>query len=120
MTKPDFYMTSSEGYMPAVYKCFSIKRLRLMDRNDLLLIRIEPSLSGTRYKLPNTEIDKIFIASRHRGESLFQIKKWPVSVYVLAPLTEQSEEMEELKENECKLIAWAEIYQTESSAISNS
>jgi hypothetical protein len=49
---------------------------------------------------------------------LFPIKKWPIDVYVLLPLINNPEDVEVLQENECKLIAWAEIHQTELSAIS--
>jgi len=118
MINPDFYMASSEGHLAAVHKCFKIKRLHLKDRDDLLLIHIEPPLLGIRYNLPHEEIDNLMIASRHRGETLFPIAKWPVSVYVLVPLIDDLEEMNELKENEYKLIAWAEIYQTELAALS--
>lgn len=118
MSSPDFYITSSEGYLPTVHKCFSLKRLRLINRDDLLLIRIEPSLLGRSYDLPTEEMDKIVIASRQRGMTLFPITKWPTMVYVLALLIKDPENIEELKENECKLIAWAEIYQTELDAIS--
>lgn len=118
MTNPDFYMASSEGQLAAVHKCFKIKRLHLKDRDDLLLIHIEPPLSGIRYNISSEEIDNIMIATRHRGETLFPIAKWPVSVYVLVPLIDDPEKVDELKENEYKLIAWAEIYRTELAAIS--
>jgi len=113
-------MTSSDDYnIQSIYKCFVIKRLTVMTRDDLLLIHIEPSLSGKPYKLPTESIDKIIIACHLSGQSLFPITKWPTHVYVLAPLISELENIQELKENECKLIAWAAIYQTESAAINS-
>lgn len=120
MTEPDFYITSSEGHMPTVHKCFRLKRLRLMKRNDLLLIRIEPPLFGRQYNFPVEELDKIVIASRHNGTTLFPITKWPTYVYVLAIQKDELETLDELRESDYKLIAWAEIYQTELEAISRS
>jgi hypothetical protein len=91
-----------------------------MNRDDLLLIRIEPPLLGRQYNLPIDEVEKIVIASRHRGMTLFPNTKWPAAVYVLALLRDNTETTKELKENECRLIAWADIYQTELDAISRS
>jgi hypothetical protein len=47
LMKPDFFLTSSEGYnLESPRKCYEIKRLYSDSRDDYMLIRVEPSLMG--------------------------------------------------------------------------
>ncbi len=117
MKNPDFFLTSiNEGYddFKQTRKCKIIKRLSSDSRDDLLMIKIEPSIIGQKYGLGGNDIDTIFIATRHNGGSLFPIKKWPAYVHVARFLIKNPEERDIVHKNEYESIAWAEIYQKES------
>jgi hypothetical protein len=95
MDEPDFNLASSEGYRlenPRGCKC--IKRVRSDGRDDLLLIRVNPPLTGQPYRLGARDMDTLLVATRYEGDSLFPIKEWPVFVHVARLLIENPEERE--------------------------
>ena len=111
---PDFYMTSTESYaLGRKRKCYRVKRIHADGRDDYLLIRIDPPLDGRRYGIDNDQVSELIIAARHKGISLFPIRAWPVSVYVLYALILHPESYDTLKDDELTLIDWAEIYLSE-------
>jgi hypothetical protein len=115
--KPDFYLASSEGYgMEKPRACWRLKRLANRDRDDLLLIKIAPPLTGQEYGLGGRDLDVVLLATRHAGASLFPIKDWPVFVHVARPLIESPDDRDVLSSKEFELIAWAALYQTEEDA----
>jgi hypothetical protein len=97
-------------------KCYRIRRLNGSSRDDLLLIRVEPAIIGQPYGLGAEDIDKVVIAGRHRGEGLFPVKRWPVSVHVARVMIPGLEARESLRDDEIEEIAWAEIYHSEEQA----
>lgn len=113
----DFYLVSSEGYgMEKPRKCYRIKRLKGAQRDDYLLIKIDPPLIGQKYGLGGRDIDKVIIATRHKGDSLFPIKEWPVFIHVARILIDDLEDRETVVDNEFEEIGWAELYETEEAA----
>ena len=115
--QPDFYIASSEGYdMEVPRRCFRIKRLRSNNRDDLLLMRIDPPLVGQKFGLGAKDIDVVLIATRHKGESLFPVGTWPVCVHVARVILDNPQTRDLIHENELESIAWAEIYETEETA----
>jgi len=119
MTRPDFFLASLEGYgMEAPRRGFRIRRLCGDHRDDYLLARIEPPVLGQPFGLGANDIDHVILASRHVGESLFPIERWPVFVHVARPLV-PIEGRDVLHDDEMESIAWAEIYQTEDEARTN-
>ena len=117
MNNPDFFLASSEGYhMEEPRSCQRIKRLRSSNRDDLLLVKIEPPLIGQPFGLGARDIDTLIIATRHKGDSLFPIKEWPVFVHVARLLIENPDNREQVSDNEFESIAWAELYATEAAA----
>ena len=117
MSKPDFYLASTEGYeMEDPRRCWRIKRLATDNRDDLLLIKIEPPLIGQKYGLGDRDIDLVLIAPRHQGGSLFPINEWPLCVHVARLLIENHEDRDVLRGDEFESIAWAELYRTEEDA----
>lgn len=113
----DFYLASSEGYnLEKPRKCQRMVRLKNESRDNLLLIKIDPPIVGQQYGLGSKDIDEIIIATRFKNESLFPIQKWPIHVYVLRPLINISSDTKEIKNENMKLIAWAELYPDEVSA----
>jgi hypothetical protein len=117
MDNPDFYLASTDSYrLEEPRRCKSIKQLRSDSRDDLLLVKIEPPLIGQPFGLGAKDIDTVMIATRHKGESLFPIKNWPVFVHVARLLISRPEDQEQIHDNEFESIAWAELYPTEAAA----
>lgn len=96
-------------------RCRPIRRLYGENRDDYLLISIDPPLNGQVLGLGERELDQVIVATRHRGESLFPITRWPVSVHV-ARLLVPFEGQFVVRDNEVESIAWAELYPTEEAA----
>jgi len=117
MDNPGFFLVSGEGYrLEEPRSCKRIKRVRSDNRDDLLLVRVEPPLIGQPYGLGGRDIDTLLIATRHKGDSLFPIREWPVFVHVARLLIENPVEREQIHDNEFESIAWAELYATEAAA----
>jgi hypothetical protein len=95
-----------------------VKRLKGSERDDLLLVKLEPPLIGQKYGLGGGDINLVLVATRHQGASLFPITEWPVFVHVARPLISDAElrEREAVRDDEYESIAWAELYSTESDA----
>ena len=110
---PDFFMVLGEspGSIQQL-KCYGIKRFPAARRDDYLLIRVSPPVDGQRYKVPKL-LSELVIAARHKGVSLFPVRKWPVEVYVLHVLIENPAERDLLKNEELALIDWATIYDSQ-------
>lgn len=117
MEYPDFYLASTEGYgMEEPRKCKRLKRLTSESRDDLLLIEIDPPLVGQKYGLGANDINLVVVAPRHRENSLFPVKEWPVAVHVARLLIEDPQERDIVQNTELETIGWAELYQTQASA----
>lgn len=113
-SKPEFYLASSEGYgMEEPRRCWRIARLTSPKRDDLLLIKIDPPLPGQKYGLGSRDLDRILVATRHQGASLFPINEWPVFVHVARLLIENPQEQDSLREEDFESIAWAELYKSD-------
>lgn len=116
MMPADFYMASSESYQMAnPRRCEAIKRLRGEDRDDYLLIGIDPPLNGQVFGLGGRDLDQVVVATRHRGDSLFPINRWPVFVHV-ARLLVPYEGQDVVGIDEMESFSWAELYPTEKAA----
>jgi hypothetical protein len=113
MEATSFFLASSEGYgMEAPRRCVAIKRLHGERRDDYLLVSIDPPLVGQAFGMGDRDIDHVIVATRHKGESLFPIKRWPVYVHV-ARLLVPFEGQDRVRSDELESIAWAELYDTE-------
>ena len=93
-------------------RCWRLRRLRTDGRDDLLLVRINPPLIGQKYGLGDLDIDRVVLAPRHRGASLFPVSEWPIYVHVARLTIELPEGHDSLRDEELELIAWAELYRT--------
>lgn len=80
------------------------------------MIRIDPPIPGQAYGLGGRDIDKVVVATRHVGSSLFPIRDWPVFVHVAIPLIDNLELRERVEDQEIREIGWAELYQTRKAA----
>ncbi|HYD34965.1 MAG TPA: hypothetical protein VD999_02765 [Vitreimonas sp.] len=118
--EPDFFLASSEGYdLEEPKKCYKLRRVSNENRDDMLLVKVEPPLVGQGYGLGGKDVDTLLIIPRHVGASLFPINEWPLYVHVaLVPLDRINQNT--FSKEEIKPIAWAELYPTWESAKSKS
>ncbi len=68
------------------------------------------------FLLASSEGYMLLLATRHVGDSLFPIQRWPVFVHVAGPLVENPEHREVIHDSQFEPIAWAELYQTSEDA----
>jgi hypothetical protein len=116
MVHPDFFLASSEGYgLEEPRKSYRLRRIAGRSGDDYLLVRVDPPISGQRYGLGGQNIDRVVLATRHEGESLFPISSWPVFVHV-ARLLREPKHGDTLTREDLEEIGWAELYQTEEAA----
>jgi hypothetical protein len=114
---PDFYLASSEGYgLEDPRRCWRLRRISSLTRDDLLLVQIDPPLPGQKYGLGEHDLDIVLIATRHEKASLFPVTEWPVFVHVARLLSELPQEPRRLREDEFESIGWAELYPSEEAA----
>jgi hypothetical protein len=117
MNDPDFYLASSEGYgLETPRRCWRVKRLATDNRDDLLLVKIDPPLLGQKYGQGNRDINLVLVATRHQGASLFPINEWPVFVHIARLLIDHPELRDTLRDDEFETVAWGELYLTEENA----
>ena len=97
-------------------QCWRIKRVATDQRDDLLLVKMNPLLIGQKFGLGEQDIDKIVLAPRHVRASLFPINEWPVFVHVARSLVDNPESFLRFGQADLESIAWAELYKTEEDA----
>ena len=117
MNKPDFYLESSEGEneLNEPRRCFAIKRISSDNRNDLLLVRIDPPLIGQQFGLGDQDVDQVILATRHEGTTLFPVSEWPLYVHVARFLVPHKA-ADLVHNSEMESFAWGELYPTEKAA----
>jgi hypothetical protein len=117
MNIPNFYLATSEGYdLGEPRKVYILKKLRVNHREDCLLVNIKPSIIGQKYGLGRKDISYVVLASHYEGDTLLNINKYPMDVYVARPLNDTIFNSDVLRDDDIELIAWAEIYRTEEDA----
>jgi hypothetical protein len=115
-TTPDFFLASTEGYgLEAPRRCYRLRRVPGRAVDDYLVIRIDPPLGGQRFGLGDRDIDKLVIATRHQGSTLFPISEWPTHVHV-ARMLGSAEKRDSFGTGDLEAIGWGELYRTEDDA----
>lgn len=100
------------GDMEVPRACRAKGRLRDGVRDDYMLIEVEPPVIGQNYGLGDEDIRELVIATRHKGESLYQITKWPCPVYVARILDPCVVDSLTFTDDQVKMIAWALLFRT--------
>jgi hypothetical protein len=116
VTDPDFFLASSEGYgLEEPRRSYRLRRMGGRSGDDYLLVRIDPPIPGQRYGLGAQNIDRVVLATKHEGQSLFPISSWPAFVHV-ARLLREPRDGDTLTREDLEEIGWAELYETEAAA----
>lgn len=117
MDDPDFYLASADSYhLEKPRRVWCIKRMSIPTRDDLLLVKVAPPITGEWRGSQTQSFDEALLATRHKGTSLFPITEWPVFVHVIRPLIDGIEGRDKLFDGEFENIGWAEAYKSEDDA----
>lgn len=110
---PHFFLASTEGYdMEEPRACWRLRRVLNEFRDDLLLIRIDPPVTGQKFGLGDQDFDEVIVTTHHEGASLFPISEWPLYVHVARLLAPLPDNQTRLQSSGIETIAWAELYPT--------
>jgi hypothetical protein len=113
---PDFFLASTEGYeLDVPRRCYRLRRVTGRNVDDYLVVRIDPPLSGQKFGMGRHDLDKVVVATRHQGSTLFPISEWPTYVHV-ARMLGTAEKKDSFTAADLESIGWGELYQTESDA----
>jgi hypothetical protein len=116
-SRPDFYLTSSEGYnLEQIRACYKRQRLLGDHPDGYMICEIAPPILGQPFGLGTQDIHEIIIASRHGGHSIFSIKEWPAYVHVARLTSHVVNDKFVITEGDIESIGWAEIYESSASA----
>jgi hypothetical protein len=114
----DVFLSSSEGYdLETPRRCKFRGWLTSNYRDDLMLVSIEPPVIGQKYGLGGSDIDEVVIASRHKGESLRNVARLPISVHVARLREPLAPGQRTIDEATLVSIAWADVYGSEEEAL---
>lgn len=108
-----FYLTTAGEYLGLTEprRCEFVSRLKGYNRDDYMLVKINPTLSGQDYNLGGEEIDSLILSTVFKGETLFSIQKWPVGIYVARIKDKSILERMEFAIGQVDLIAKGFLYQ---------
>jgi hypothetical protein len=109
---PIFYLTTAGEYqlLSKPRACWFIRRLRDVNRDDYMLVKIDPPLIGQSFGLGGNDVTTLLLSTRHRGFSLYPVTQWPTYVYVARIADPRVLEAESFTPEQVQLIAWGEIF----------
>jgi len=111
-TKPIFYLTTAGEYklLSKPRSCRFARRLRDVNRDDYMLVEIDPPLIGQSFGLGGNDIGELILSTRHCGYTLFPVEEWPTHVYVARLIVQQALVAESITREQVQLIAWGMIF----------
>ena len=109
---PIFYLTTAGEYklLSKPRACWFVRRLRDVNRDDYMLVRIDPPLIGQSFGLGANDVTALLLSTRHQGFSLYTMKDWPTNVYVARISDPNVFDAECFTREQVQLIAWGEIF----------
>ncbi len=115
---PDFFMSTAGEYEPLAAPRACWERARLQDavRDDHMVIDIEPALEGQSFGLGATDITRLIISARHRGQTLYPVSEWPFFVYVARIVDNTVLDSRTFTREQVELIAWGTLFHTREEA----
>ena len=115
----NFFLTTVGEYpgLTEPRECQVVDRVRGYNRDDYMLVKITPTLSGQDFNLGGEDVDLLILSTVLKGETLFPIQEWPVYVYVARIKDESIPKSFAFKIGQVDLIAKGFLYQTLDEAI---
>jgi hypothetical protein len=86
--------------------------MRDEQRDDYMMIEIEPLLEGQQLGLGSSSISLLVVSSRHSEQTLFPISEWPSFVYVARILDDSITSSLQFSRGQVELIAWGSLFRT--------
>jgi hypothetical protein len=115
LQSPQVFLASTEGYgLEEPRAVRTLQRLSYEQRDDLLLVELDPPLVGQLYGLGDKDVAHVVLATRYKEDDLFEIQKWPVHVHV-ARLTSRLEG-DHIPSGGLDEIGWGELYPSKEEA----
>ncbi len=109
----DYYLASTESAdLDEPRCCTLVKRVRIGERDDCALVRLNRPMTGPKRWFGNQGIDLVLLQARHGGEKLFPISSWPLFVHVATSRVPNPEARDAFEVEEVFALAWAELYET--------
>ena len=110
--KPVFFLTTAGEYklLSKPRACRFIRRLRDVNRDDYMLVKIDPPLIGQSFGLGGDDVAELLLSTRHQGFSLFPAHQGPMEVYVARVVDPAVLTGESFTRDQVQLIAWGTIY----------
>lgn len=107
---PDFYLTCMEtSNVFDVRACYVEHRVKIKNRNEYLLVQISPPIQ--QYN-DEKYVNKVVLAVRFSGSTLFPINEWPMNVYVCKILNEEAINTDTASINDLKIILWGSLFKS--------
>jgi hypothetical protein len=112
--EPDFYLSTAGEYGPLTdpRACWAERRLRDQLRDDYMEVEIDPLLEGQSFGLGVKDLNRLLLASRLEGFTLYPINQWPVPVYVIRVLDDAILASGYFEKNQVEIVAWGMIFRT--------
>jgi hypothetical protein len=109
---PIFYLTTAGEYklLSKPRSCWCVRRLRDANRDDYMIVTIDPPLIGQPFGLGGGDVTTLLLSTRHQGFSLYPVTEWPTNVYVARIVDPQVFDAESFTPEQVQLIAWGEIF----------
>jgi len=110
--KPIFYLTTAGEYqlLSKPRACWFIRRMWDANRDDYMLVRIEPPLIGQSFGLGGEDITELLLSTRHEGSSLYPVTEWPTYVYVARLAEPTVRDAARFDRGQVQLIAWGMLF----------
>ena len=90
--------------------CRFVQRLRDRNRDDYMLVEIDPPLVGQYFGLGGKDITTLLLSTRHKGFSLFPPTSWPMDVYVARITDPGVTKVGRFMPDQVQLIAWGLVF----------
>lgn len=109
--RPDFYLTSNEGYsLQDIRACYKERRFVGEHPDGYMLCEVDPPILGQSYGLGGQDIQHVVLASRHAGYSIFAVDDWPRYVHVARLTRDVADDEFVIAKGDIESVGWAEIY----------
>ena len=107
-----FYLTTAGEYklLSKPRACRFVRRMRDINRDDYMLVEIDPPLIDQSFGLGGIDVTTLLLATRHQGWSLFPVKEWPTHVYVARIVDPKLLEATVFTRDQVQLIAWGMVF----------
>ena len=111
---PIFYLTTAGEYklLSQPRACWFLRRLRDVNRDDYMLVKIVPPLIGQSFGLGGNDVTELLLSTRHQGFSLFFARREPMEVYVARVVDPKVLQAESFTREQVELIAWGTVFNT--------